>query len=240
MLPVVPRPPGTCEPNGTRCDKWRISRSFHFIWHHVWKAGTTSLSPYLSCNFDALPVARLLTRLGGTVPGYLHVGTAREPLGRFVSGYQEVYFRNLAGPGSRCNHRHVPWLRAALDYAEGGKLAPAGAAGRPECPIGALEAKAALRILEQFITDVSCGVRFANGEHLLSQVGRKPPGRVGAHLGVGGKYRVGPPLGVGRPPSEGRGAPGVGGKTPVSHPSPLPHTHERASRTSARSCNTQT
>jgi hypothetical protein len=86
ILPVAPRPPGTCEPNGTRCDKWRISRSFRFIWHHVWKAGTTSLSPYLSCNFDALPVARLLSRLGGPVPGYLHVGTAREPLGRFISG----------------------------------------------------------------------------------------------------------------------------------------------------------
>lgn len=173
-LPVVPRPPGTCEPNGTRCDKWRISRSFRFIWHHVWKAGTTSLSPYLSCNFDALPVASLLRQLGGPVPGYLHVGTAREPLSRFVSGYQEVYFRDLAGSGSRCNHRQVPWLRVALDYAEGGTQshAPraAGDAGRPKCPIGALGADGALRVLEQFVSDVSCGVRFGNGEHLMSQV----------------------------------------------------------------------
>jgi len=37
LVRVPPRPPGTCEPNGTTCDKWRISRTHRFIWHHVWK-----------------------------------------------------------------------------------------------------------------------------------------------------------------------------------------------------------
>mgnify|MGYP003685017919 CR=1 FL=1 len=163
VLPVRPSPPGTCEPNGTECDKWRISHSYRFIWHHVWKAGTTSLSPYLSCNFDALPVANLLPRLGGPMPGYLHVGTAREPMGRFVSGFQEVFFRALGAPESRCQHRGVPWLRAAIQAAS-------ASAGSARCPIDVLSDSDVRRVFEQFVVDVSCGVRFANSDHMLSQV----------------------------------------------------------------------
>ena len=29
---VVAEPPGTCEPNGTQCDKWRISQRHQFVW----------------------------------------------------------------------------------------------------------------------------------------------------------------------------------------------------------------
>ena len=108
-------PPGTCEPDGRVCDKYRISRRFRFVWHHVWKGGTTSLSPYLSCNMDALPVAGLLRALPAPLPGYLQVGTAREPLQRFLSAFQEVYSRVRLKPrGARCLHRNVPWLRVAM------------------------------------------------------------------------------------------------------------------------------
>ena len=92
---VIDVPPGTCEPNGTVCDKYRISHKFRFVWHHVWKGGTTSLSPYLTCNFGAEPVAGLLLTepRSGRRGQYLHVGTAREPFRRFISAFQEVYLR---------------------------------------------------------------------------------------------------------------------------------------------------
>ena len=89
---VVDIPPGTCEPNGTVCDKYRISRRRRFIWHHVWKGGTTALSPYLTCNLGADPVAGLLHGLPKD-DGYLHVGTSREPMRRFLSAFQEVFLR---------------------------------------------------------------------------------------------------------------------------------------------------
>jgi hypothetical protein len=139
----------------------RPATSFAFR-HHVWKAGTTSLSPYLSCNLEALPVPRLLHRLPGRPPGYLHVGSAREPLSRFLSGFQEVYARALASEHSRCRAFGVPWLRLAL-RAGGADGAGGG------CPIDRLSPADVARVLRQFVADVGCGVRFANGEHLLSQ-----------------------------------------------------------------------
>ena len=171
---MLDEPPGTCEPVGTHCDKWRISRRYRFIWHHVWKGGTTSLSPYLSCNMYALPVAGLLRRLPAPPPGYLHVGTAREPLKRFLSAFQEVYARvrvrsssssssTPGGEGTRCWHRRVPWLLVAMTRA---------AEPHPEvCAEAdtALDAPSLRAVFRQFIADVECGTRFANGEHLYSQ-----------------------------------------------------------------------
>ena len=126
-------PPGTCEPDGRVCDKYRISRRFRFVWHHVWKGGTTSLSPYLSCNMDALPVAGLLRALPAPLPGYLQVGTAREPLQRFLSAFQEVYSRVRLKPrGARCMHRNVPWLRVAMranGTTSGGGISSSGGRG---------------------------------------------------------------------------------------------------------------
>ena len=185
---VTDEPPGTCEPKGTACDKYRISREYKFVWHHVWKGGTTSLSPYLSCNMRALPVAGLLRRPPAPLPGYLHVGTAREPIGRFVSAFQEVYARvrlrkkrraNGGGGGGggggrpaageegstpRCWHRRVPWLLVAMSTS--GEEPRTSACTDPEDELD----PAALRaIVRQFVADVECGVHFPNVEHLYSQ-----------------------------------------------------------------------
>jgi hypothetical protein len=120
--PIVDEPPGTCEPAGTVCDKYRISRRYRFVWHHVWKGGTTSLSPYLSCNLEALPVAGLLRRLPGPLPGYVHVGTSREPVQRFLSAFQEVY--------SRVRVRRPPPPPAAAAAAAAATDAAGGGAAR--------------------------------------------------------------------------------------------------------------
>ena len=170
-------PPGTCEPNGRACDKYRISRRFRFVWHHVWKGGTTSLSPYLSCNMDALPVAGLLRALPAPLPGYLQVGTAREPLQRFLSGFQEVYSRVRLKPrGARCVHRNVPWLRVAM-RASGNSSGGSGSggsgndsgAGACASPDEALPTAQLRRIFTQFVRDVECARHFPNGQHLYSQ-----------------------------------------------------------------------
>ena len=105
---VLDEPPGTCEPNGTVCDKYRISRRYGFVWHHLWKGGTTALSPYLTCNFGAEPVANLLHDLPER-DGLLHVGTSREPMRRFLSGFQEVFMR------VRVRHRSRPQQLALHD-----------------------------------------------------------------------------------------------------------------------------
>jgi len=157
---VVDEPPGTCEPDGITCDKYRISRDYKFIWRHAWKSGTTSLSPYLSCNMRALPVSALLRRLPARPPGYLQVGVVREPLGRFLSGFQEVYARALVKPaGSRCPHRHVPWIKVATEGLGGGCAAA-------ETPPS--QAFVAL-VFRQFVSDVSCSLAFPNAQHMLSQ-----------------------------------------------------------------------
>jgi len=123
---IVDEPPGTCEPAGSRCDKYRLSRDYHFVWHHVWKGGTTSLSPYLSCNMRALPVAGLLHRLPARLPGYLHVGTVRAPVPRFLSAFQEVFTRVRVRHSPQgelgCRHRNVPWalVATALSGGSGG------------------------------------------------------------------------------------------------------------------------
>ena len=170
-------PPGTCEPDGRVCDKYRISRRFRFVWHHVWKGGTTSLSPYLSCNMDALPVAGLLRALPAPLPGYLQVGTAREPLQRFLSAFQEVYSRVRLKPrGARCVHRNVPWLRVAM-RASGNSSGGSGSggsgndsgAGACASPDEALPPAQLRLIFRAFVRDVECARRFPNGEHLYSQ-----------------------------------------------------------------------
>lgn len=67
---------------------------------------------------DALPVPNLLHRIPGRLPGYLHVGTARNPIKRFISAFQEVYSRarlpDIDGVvRTKCWHRKVPWLMTA-------------------------------------------------------------------------------------------------------------------------------
>ena len=161
---IIDEPPGTCEPNGTVCDKYRVSRAYRFVWHHVWKGGTTSLSPYLSCNFDAMPAAGLLRRLPAPLPGYLHVGTAREPLHRFVSAFQEVYSRLRLHPsGARCVHRNVPWLRQAMRSAGDASGSGCAAADAPP-PDEELRA-----LLRHFVADLECSVRYPTVEHLYTQ-----------------------------------------------------------------------
>lgn len=156
--PVRDVPPGTCEPDGLTCDKYRVSRRYRFVWHHVWKGGTTSLSPYLSCNMDALPVPGLLRALPAPLPGYLHVGTAREPLKRFISAFQEVYSRVRLKPRG-CLHRNVPWMRVAM----GGNESGCAPADEP------LPAAQLLSIFRQFVRDVQCSWHFPNVEHLYTQ-----------------------------------------------------------------------
>ena len=131
---MVDEPPGTCEPAGSRCDKYRLSRDYRFVWHHVWKGGTTSLSPYLSCNMRTLPVAGLLRRIPAPLPGYLHVGTARAPVPRFLSAFQEVFTRvrvrrspKDAVPG--CRHRNVPWVIVATALSGGSSGSDSGGNG---------------------------------------------------------------------------------------------------------------
>ncbi|KAL1518487.1 hypothetical protein AB1Y20_002778 [Prymnesium parvum] len=165
---IVDEPPGTCEPNGAVCDKYRISREYKFVWRHAFKAGVSSLSPYLSCNMLAMPAAGLLRQLPAPIPGYLHVGSARDPLLRFISAFQEVYFRLRLRPTGPCPHFNVTWLHRAISVASG--------AGR-----GCASAKDALHhtalrpVLEQesaprlFVADVECGIRFPEAEHVLSQ-----------------------------------------------------------------------
>ncbi len=181
---VTDVPPGTCEPEGKTCDKYRISRAYRFVWHHVWKGGTTSLSPYLSCNFDALPVAGLLHALPSTPPGYIHVGTSREPIGRFLSAFQEVYTRlrlprlhatsaaenggkggkgGGGGEEERCYHRRVPWLLVAMSNAE---RPHAAACAQADAPLSAAALRAVFR---QFVADVECATHYSNVEHLYSQ-----------------------------------------------------------------------
>ena len=183
--PIVDEPPGTCEPAGTVCDKYRLSRAYKFVWHHVWKGGTTSLSPYLSCNMKALPVAGLLRRLPAPLPGYLHVGTSREPIRRFISAFQEVYARvrlrqqphlqtasnsnatTHLGSGSaappRCWHRRVPWILVAMSsHAK----QPTDGCTSPETPLSASDLRA---IFRQFVSDVECSTHFPNVQHLYSQ-----------------------------------------------------------------------
>ena len=156
--PVRDEPPGTCEPDGRTCNKYRVSRRYRFVWHHVWKGGTTSLSPYLSCNMDALPVPGLLRALPAPLPGYLQVGTAREPLKRFISAFQEVYSRVRLKPRG-CLHRNVPWLRVAM----GGNESGCAPADEP------LPAAQLLSIFRQFVRDVQCSWHFPNVEHLYTQ-----------------------------------------------------------------------
>ena len=157
---VRDEPPGTCEPDGQTCDKYRVSRAYRFVWHHVWKVATTTLSPYLSCNFDALPVGGLLRSLPAPLPGYLQVGTAREPLKRFVSAVQEVYLRVRIRPnGTRCLHRKVPWIRTAMNGVDG-----ACAAADEPMSDGALAA-----VFRQMVADVECGRAFPNVQHMYSQ-----------------------------------------------------------------------
>ena len=179
--PIVDEPPGTCEPHGTVCDKYRISKAFKFVWHHVWKGGTTSLSPYLSCNLQAQPVAGLLrTDLVGSADdysGYLHVGTAREPIQRFLSAFQEVYSRvRLRAPSAydvkssktdkRCHHRKVPWMLVAMGL---------GSSDNDDGESGCVSPNTALsdahlkRIFRQFVADVECSTHFPNVEHLYTQ-----------------------------------------------------------------------
>ena len=161
--PIVDEPPGTCEPAGVQCDKYRVSRRYKFVWHHVWKGGTTALSPYLSCNMDAMPAAGLLRQLPAPIPGYLQVGSAREPLQRFVSAFQEVYLRlRIHSDGTRCVHRNVPWLRHASAAASG---ADGGCAAATE----ALNGTALLNVLRRFVADLECATRFPAVEHLYSQ-----------------------------------------------------------------------
>ena len=119
----------------------------------TWKVATTTLSPYLSCNFDALPVGGLLRALPAPLPGYLQVGTAREPLKRFVSAVQEVYLRVRIRPnGTRCLHRKVPWIRTAMNGVDG-----ACAAADEPMSDGALAA-----VFRQMVADVECGRAFPN------------------------------------------------------------------------------
>ena len=147
-------------PDGQTCDKYRVSRAYRFVWHHVWKVATTTLSPYLSCNFDALPVGGLLRALPAPLPGYLQVGTAREPLKRFVSAVQEVYLRVRIRPnGTRCLHRKVPWIRTAMNGVDG-----ACAAADEPMSDGALAA-----VFRQMVADVECGRAFPNVQHMYSQ-----------------------------------------------------------------------
>jgi hypothetical protein len=190
--PVVDEPPGTCEPDGVTCDKYRLSRAHRFVWHHVWKGGTTSLSPYLTCNMGAEPVPGLLRQQASSIAGYLHVGTARSPLPRFLSAFQEVFSRmRVRTAAEKCFHRHVPWLLVAmarsLPTAPHSTASPAAPphkihrarrrrrtrrmamTGPCTDPEATLNTSALRAILRQFIADVECSVRFPNGEHLYSQ-----------------------------------------------------------------------
>ena len=173
---VVDEPPGTCEPNGTVCDKYRISHAFKFIWHHVWKGGTTSLSPYLTCNFQAEPTAGLLRTRPPPPADYLHVGTSREPLRRFISAFQEVYLRvrvrappppsqPAAPPPPKCYHRNVPWMLVAMRQSGHRHLHPHVCTDAST----ALNRTALRALFRQFVADLECSTRFPNSEHLYSQ-----------------------------------------------------------------------
>jgi hypothetical protein len=174
--PILDVPPGTCEPNGTHCDKYRISRDYRFIWYHAFKVGTTSLSPYLSCNMRALPVAALLHQIPAVLPGFLHVGTARSPLPRLISAFQEVYSRMRVHPsrvGRACFHRQVPWLlvAGAEENSTGSqpKQSPSGTTIPCADPSRPLKAAALRAIFRQFVADLECGTHFPNVEHLYTQ-----------------------------------------------------------------------
>ena len=87
---------------------WNSTLTATIVDHLCVQGGTTSLSPYLTCNMDAVPTAGLLRTdaasvglLGG--PAVLHVGTARTPLPRFLSAFQEVRI---------ASHRACPFNRA--------------------------------------------------------------------------------------------------------------------------------
>ena len=192
-------PPGTCEPAGTVCDKYRISKQYRFVWHHVWKGGTTSLSPFLSCNFRALPVAGLLRALPGQLPGYLHVGTSREPLQRFLSAFQEVYVRarvrqhKMQMAGSTPTTAHGSTAQARTDAGASTSTPPGRRCwhrhvpwilvamasssdplqgllnGGCAAPDKPLDASSIKRIFRQFVADVECATHFPNVEHLFSQ-----------------------------------------------------------------------
>ena len=190
---LLDEPPGTCEPAGVVCDKYRLSRKYRFVWHHVWKGGTTSLSPWLTCNMKAEPIAGLLRRLPAPLPGYLHVGTARAPLPRFLSAFQEVFARvrlgrvdadRVGAPQPRCLTHKVPWLVLASELqAAGAATAPpasipplrpahsspaatAAACADPQVPLS----ESALRaVFRQFVADVECSAQYPNVEHLYTQ-----------------------------------------------------------------------
>ena len=134
----------------------------------------------------ALPVAGLLRRLPAPLPGYLHVGTSREPIRRFISAFQEVYARvrlrqqphlqtasnsnattthlgsSSAAP-PRCWHRRVPWILVAMSSHV---KQPADGCTSPETPLSASDLRA---IFRQFVSDVECSTHFPNVQHLYSQ-----------------------------------------------------------------------
>ena len=103
---------------------------------------------------------RAAAALPAPLPGYLQVGTAREPLKRFVSAVQEVYLRVRIRPnGTRCLHRKVPWIRTAMNGVDG-----ACAAADEPMSDGALAA-----VFRQMVADVECGRAFPNVQHMYSQ-----------------------------------------------------------------------
>ena len=193
---MLDEPPGTCEPDGVVCDKYRISHAHRFVWHHVWKSGTTALSPYLTCNFAAQPVAGLLRTLpAADASGYLHVGTSREPLRRFVSAFQEVFDRvrvrrratSSGGSGgvhgAATGSAPIPTPPSRAGEARSSKcyhrkvpwvLVAMSHASRSPHPFVCTDADAPLEpaalraVFRQFVADVECGTRFPNGERTAS------------------------------------------------------------------------
>ena len=71
-------PPGTCEPDGLSCDKYRISRRYGFVWHHVWKGGTTSVCS--SCSPRPLHPTRHHVRGSATQMPVSHLAVVTLPL----------------------------------------------------------------------------------------------------------------------------------------------------------------